>query len=159
MKILAPPSRWRHHPKPDSDVVRRGPAAVFDWGVPLKPMTMTQIAAQPAAEWEYSNRDATRVAEEIAANLAFINAALSGPDAHAAREAALPFAERIAALLGSTWDHRPVGKSVGRELGTDTPSSRLWPAEDFGPTAGPLAAEAAAQDALRERIFGTEAAV
>jgi hypothetical protein len=52
-------------------------------------------------------------------NLAVINAALSGPDAHTARMLLLPHAARIAELLGSTWDHREIGVSVGRELGTE----------------------------------------
>lgn len=32
--------------------VTSGPAAVFDWGAPLPPMTMQEIAAQEPAEWE-----------------------------------------------------------------------------------------------------------
>lgn len=32
--------------------VTTGPAAGFDWGFALKPMTMAEIAALPAAEWE-----------------------------------------------------------------------------------------------------------
>jgi hypothetical protein len=41
----------REQDRGDRDVTS-GPAAGFDWGFALKPMTMAEIAALPAAEWE-----------------------------------------------------------------------------------------------------------
>lgn len=81
-----------------------GPTAVFDWGAPLKPMTMTQIAAQPAAEWEYSDRDATRVAEEIAENLAAIGAERDRIGTHTVAMALMPVAAQLdEPLPGTNW--------------------------------------------------------
>lgn len=66
MSIFSLPTRTRHH-QDDADSapddrprvpsfaeVRQttGPAAEFDWGFTLQPMTMAEIAALEPAEWE-----------------------------------------------------------------------------------------------------------
>ena len=136
MKILAPPTPQRHH----TPAVAERPRAVAPARLGGRPGVSRSVLNDLR---KAADRDALARAYDpqgippgfqrcvidlalfaasfttVEENLAAINAALSGPDAHAARMAMLPFAERIAALLGSTWDHRPLGVAVGRELGTE----------------------------------------
>ena len=42
----------RSDPEAGREIVRVGPAADFNWGAPLPPMTMQEIAEQEPAEWE-----------------------------------------------------------------------------------------------------------
>lgn len=143
MKILAPPTPQRHH----TPAVAERPRAVAPARLGGRPSIAADVLRdlRNAAARELHRQTSTALARAydpngippgfqrrhidlalfaasfttVEENLAAINAALSGPDAHAARMAALPFAERIAALLGTTYDHRPIGVAVGRELGTE----------------------------------------
>ncbi len=154
MKILAPTTLRRHHRTtaerieparvPSFADVREtvaGPAAAFDWGSPLPPMSMTRIAALPEPEWArpaYSSRhglplgwlrtvDMVAVASSratVAENLSAIAAELDGPAGTAAQMLLTAHVARLAVELAATvpvtvYDHRPIGVSVGRELGTE----------------------------------------
>ena len=135
MKILASPTRQRHHRKPD----RTGPAAEFHAdGGPT--MSLSRIAALPEPEWArpaYASRhglplgwlrtvDMVAVASSratVAENLAAIAEEVRGPAGTAARMLLTAHVARLAAELSAAattaYDHRPLGKPVGRELGTE----------------------------------------
>lgn len=118
---------------------RTGPAAAFHAdGGPT--MSLARIAALPEPEWArpaYSSRhglplgwlrtvDMVAVASSratVAENLAAIAEEVRGPAGTAAQMLLTAHVARLAAELSAaattTYDHRPLGVAVGRELGTE----------------------------------------
>ena len=122
---------------PDVKAIREtvaGPAAAFDWGSPLPPMSMTRIAALPEPEWArpaYSSRhglpvgwlrtvDMVAVASSRATveeNLTAIAAEFGRLGRHTVAMTLMPVVAELDDTTRSTWDHREIGKPIGRELG------------------------------------------
>ena len=121
------------------ETVRTGPAAEFytDGG---PTMSLSRIAALPEPEWArpaYASRhglplgwlrtvDMVAVASSratVAENLSAIAGEFGRLGRHTVRMAVAPVVAQLDNGAHSTWDHRPLGVAVGRELGTEDTSA------------------------------------